>query len=132
MASSFDRYRRAGATARAMLVAAAADQWKVPAGEINVAKGRVTHQSGQTATFGELAAKAATMPVPGDVPLKDRSSWTLIGNDKLRRYDSLPKSTGKQDFTIDVKLPGMLTAVMIHPPLFEIGRASCRERVEVR
>ena len=118
MASSFDRYRRAGATARAMLVAAAAEQWKVPAREINVAKGRVTHQSGQTATFGELAAKAATMPVPADVPLKDRSSWTLIGNDKLRRYDSLPKSTGKQDFTIDVKLPGMLTAVMIHPPLF--------------
>jgi isoquinoline 1-oxidoreductase beta subunit len=118
MASSFERYRRAGATARAMLVAAAAQQWKVPAEEIYVAKGTMAHGSGQYATFGELAAKAATMPVPADVPLKDSSSWTLIGNDKLRRYDSLPKSTGKQDYTIDVKLPGMLTAVMIHPPLF--------------
>jgi len=118
MASSFERYRRAGATARAMLVAAAAEEWKVPAGEIYVAKGTVAHGSGQIATFGELAAKAATMPVPADVALKERSQWTLIGSDTLRRYDSLPKSTGKQDFTIDVKLPGMLTAVMIHPPLF--------------
>jgi isoquinoline 1-oxidoreductase beta subunit len=118
MASSFDRYRRAGATARAMLVAAAAEEWKVPADEIYVAKGTVAHGSGRIATFGELAAKAATMPVPADVPLKDSSSWTMIGNAKLPRYDSLPKSTGKQDFTIDVTLPGMLTAVMIHPPLF--------------
>jgi isoquinoline 1-oxidoreductase beta subunit len=118
MTSSFERYRRAGATARAMLVAAAAEQWKVPADEIYVAKGTVAHGSGQIATFGELAAKAATMPVPADVALKDSSSWTMIGNAKLPRYDSLPKSTGKQDFTIDVKLPGMLTAVMIHPPLF--------------
>jgi isoquinoline 1-oxidoreductase beta subunit len=118
MASSFDRYRRAGATARAMLVAAAAEEWKVPAAEIYVAKGTVAHGSGRIATFGELAAKAATMPVPADVPLKDSASWTMIGNAKLPRYDSLPKSTGKQDFTIDVTLPGMLTAVMIHPPLF--------------
>jgi len=118
MASSFERYRRAGATARAMLVAAAVEQWNVPAAEIYVAKGMVAHGSGQIATFGELAAKAATMPVPADVPLKDPSAWTMIGNAQLRRYDSLPKSTGKQDFTIDVTLPGMLTAVMIHPPLF--------------
>jgi isoquinoline 1-oxidoreductase beta subunit len=118
MASSFDRYRRAGATARAMLVAAAAEEWKVPADEIYVAKGTVAHGSGRIANFGELAAKAATMAVPADVPLKDSSSWTMIGNAKLPRFDSLPKSTGKQDFTIDVTLPGMLTAVMIHPPLF--------------
>jgi isoquinoline 1-oxidoreductase beta subunit len=118
MASSFDRYRRAGATARAMLVAAAAEEWKVPADEIYVAKGTVAHGSGRIATFGELAAKAATMSVPADVPLKDSSSWTMIGNAELPRYDSLPKSTGKQEFTIDVTLPGMLTAVMIHPPLF--------------
>jgi isoquinoline 1-oxidoreductase beta subunit len=118
MTSSFERYRRAGATARAMLVAAAAEQWKVPAEEIYVAKGTMAHGSGQYATFGELAAKAATMPVPAEVPLKDPARWTLIGSDTLRRYDSLPKATGKQDYTIDVKLPGMLTAVMIHPPLF--------------
>ncbi len=118
MASSFERYRRAGATARAMLVAAAAEEWNLPAAEIYVAQGMVAHGSGRLARFGELAARAATMPVPAEVPLKQPSQWALIGNDKLRRYDSLPKSTGKQDFTIDVKLPGMLTAVMIHPPLF--------------
>jgi isoquinoline 1-oxidoreductase subunit beta len=118
MASSFERYRRAGATARAMLVAAAAQDWNVPPAEITVAKGVLTHASGKTATFGELAAKAAALPVPADVPLKDSGQWALIGNEQLRRYDSLPKSTGKQDYTIDVKLPGMLTAVMIHPPLF--------------
>jgi isoquinoline 1-oxidoreductase beta subunit len=118
MASSFERYRRAGATARAMLVAAAAEDWKVPIAEIAVAKGVLTHASGKQATFGELAAKAAALPVPADVPLKDSAQWALIGNEKLPRYDSLAKSTGKQDYTIDVKLPGMLTAVMIHPPLF--------------
>jgi isoquinoline 1-oxidoreductase beta subunit len=118
MASSFERYRRAGATARAMLAAAAAQEWNVPAGEITVAKGVLTHASGKTATFGELAAKAAGLPVPAGLPLKDAAQWTLIGNEKLPRYDSLPKSTGKQDYTLDVKLPGMLTAVMMHPPLF--------------
>ena len=118
MASSFERYRRAGATARAMLVAAAAQEWNVPVGEIAVDKGVLTHASGKRASFGDLAAKAATMPVPTDLPLKDAAQWTLIGNEKLPRYDSLPKSTGKQDYTLDVKLPGMLTAVMIHPPLF--------------
>ncbi|HZF34733.1 MAG TPA: xanthine dehydrogenase family protein molybdopterin-binding subunit [Candidatus Angelobacter sp.] len=118
IASSFERYRRAGATARAMLVAAAAEDWQVPVGEIAVDKGVLTHASGKRASFGDLAAKAATMPVPTDLPLKDAAQWTLIGNEKLPRYDSLPKSTGKQDYTLDVKLPGMLTAVMIHPPLF--------------
>ena len=118
MASSFERYRRAGATARAMLVAVAAQDWRVPVGEIAVAKGVLTHASGKRATFGELAVKAAAVPVPTDLPLKDASQWTLIGNEKLPRYDSLPKATGKQDYTLDVRLPGMLTAVMIHPPLF--------------
>jgi isoquinoline 1-oxidoreductase beta subunit len=118
MASSFGRYRRAGATARAMLVAAAAQDWNVPPSEITVSKGVLSHASGKTATFGALAAKATALPVPADVPLKQSGQWALIGNEQLRRYDSLPKSTGKQDYTIDVKLPGMLTAVMIHPPLF--------------
>lgn len=118
MASSFDRYRKAGATARAMLVAAAAKEWAVPAHEIYVAQGTLAHGSGFYANFGELAVKAAEQAVPADVPLKARADWTMISNEKLPRYDSLPKSTGKQEFTIDVKLPDMLTAVMIHPPLF--------------
>jgi isoquinoline 1-oxidoreductase subunit beta len=118
IASSFDRYRKAGATARAMLVAAAAKEWAVPAEEIYVAKGTLAHGSGFYATFGEFAVRAAEQAVPVDVPLKARSDWTLIGNATLPRYDSLPKSNGTQEYTIDVKLPDMLTAVMIHPPLF--------------
>jgi isoquinoline 1-oxidoreductase beta subunit len=118
MASSFLRYRRAGAAARIMLARAAASEWQVPADEIAVEKGLLTHASGKKATFGELAKKAATMPVPSYVTLKDPSHWTLIGNETLPRYDSRPKATGKQDYTIDVRLPEMLTAVMIHPPLF--------------
>ena len=81
MASSFERYRRAGATARAMLVAAAAQDWNLPPEEITVVKGVLTHASSKTATFGELAAKAAALPVPADVPLKDSGKWALIGNE---------------------------------------------------
>jgi len=116
--SSFDRYRRAGAMARVMLVSAAAKQWNVPAGEITVSKGVVSHGSGKTATFGELAEAAAKETAPADVTLKDAGAWTLIGNADLRRLDSPAKTTGRQQFTLDVKLPGMLYAVVQRPPLF--------------
>jgi isoquinoline 1-oxidoreductase beta subunit len=116
--SSFDRYRKAGAMARTMLVNAAAKQWNVPAGEITVAKGVVSHSSGKKATFGELAEAAAKETPPAEVKLKDAGAWTLIGNADLRRLDSPAKTTGKQQFTLDVKLPGMLYAVVQRPPLF--------------
>src|SRR5688572_25875917 len=109
--------RRAGAAARAMLVAAAADTWKLPAAEIAVSQGVVTHKSGRKATFGELADKAARMPVPADVKLKDPKQFRLIGK-QVARTDSRAKTDGTAQFTIDVKLPGMLTAVVAHPPLF--------------
>ena len=118
MATSFDRYRRAGATARAMLVNAAAETWGVSAAEVNVSKGILSHPSGRQATFGEMAAKAATLPVPTEVSLKDRAGWSMIGNSRIPRYDSAAKTNGTHPFTIDVKLPGMFTAVMIHPPKF--------------
>ena len=118
MFSSFDRYRKAGAIARAMLVSAAARQWNVPASEITVEKGVVSHSSGKQATFGELADAAAKEPVPAEVTLKPRQQWKLIGSEDFRRLDSRDKSTGQQQYTIDVKLPGMLTAVVAHPPLF--------------
>lgn len=118
MTSSFTRYRQAGAVARDMLVAAAASRWNVAAAEIGVEKGTVTHPSGKRATFGELAAEAATMPVPQDVPLKPKAEWTEIGAEGLKRYDSAGKANGTQTYTIDVKLDGLLTAVMIHPPKF--------------
>ncbi len=118
MFSSFDRYRKAGAIARTMLVSAAAKQWNVPASEITVEKGVVSHSSGKQATFGELADAAAKEPVPAEVTLKPREQWKLIGSEDFRRLDSRDKSTGHQQYTIDLKLPGMLTAVVAHPPLF--------------
>jgi len=118
IATSFERYRKAGATARAMLVAAAAEAWQVPAGEIAVAAGMLSHPSGKKATFGAMAAMAAKQPIPENVPLKSHDQWTEIGSETRRRFDTAPKTDGTHDFTIDIKLPGMLTAVMIHPPRF--------------
>ncbi|MGO4330371.1 xanthine dehydrogenase family protein molybdopterin-binding subunit [Cupriavidus sp. 2TAF22] len=115
---SFDRYRQAGAAARAMLVAAAAQAWHVPAAEIRAAKGVLTHTSGKHATYGSLAAAAAKLPPPATVALKARKDWVYIGNETLPRFDTPPKVNGKLKFVIDVKATGMLTAVMIHPPLF--------------
>jgi isoquinoline 1-oxidoreductase subunit beta len=123
LASSWMRYREAGAAARAMLVAAAADNWKVPAGEITVERGVVRHGDKQ-ARFGDLAARAAQMPAPSKVTLKDAKDWTYIGKEGFGKLDSLDKVTGRAQFTIDVALPGLLTAVMIHPPVFGAAVAS--------
>ena len=115
--TSYDQMRKAGASARAMLVAAAATQWNVPAGEITVSKGVVSHASGKKAKFGDLVAEASQMPVPTDVKLKDPKAFKLIGK-RAARVDAYAKSTGTAMFTQDVKLPGMLTAVVAHPPRF--------------
>jgi len=117
-ASSWQRYRQAGATARAMLIAAAAESWGVPAGEIRAENGIVSHVSGKSARYGALTARAAAGPVPSSVGLKEPKDWKYIGNETLPRYDSRPKSEGRQQYTIDLREPGMLTAVMLHPPLF--------------
>lgn len=117
--SSFDRYRKAGAAARLMLIQAAAQEWNVPAAEIEVEKGMLRHKA-RYMSFGNVVVRAAALPVPQDVPLKKPEDWIYIGKDRqtLRKYDSLAKTTGRQNFTIDVRLPGLLTAVMIHPPRF--------------
>ncbi|WP_374466165.1 molybdopterin cofactor-binding domain-containing protein [Ferrovibrio sp.] len=117
IANSWDQLRKAGATARALLVAAAAEQWKVPAAEITVNKGVVSHKSGKKASFGQLAANAATMTPPAEVQLKDPAKFQYIGK-SVARLDSRAKSTGTAQFTIDVKLPGMLTALLQRAPLF--------------
>ena len=118
IANSYEQLRKAGATARAMLVAAAADEWKVPADSITVSKGVVAHKAtNRKASFGQLAAKAATQPVPADVKLKDPKNFQYIGK-RVARKDSKPKTNGSAQFTIDVKLPDMLTAVVAHSPLF--------------
>lgn len=116
---SHEQMRKAGAAARAMLVQAAAQEWKVPASEITVDQGVVSHAaSGKKATFGELAEAAATQPVPETLVLKDPKDFKLIGNAKLPRKDSAAKTDGSAVFTQDLKLPDMLVAVVAYPPLF--------------
>jgi isoquinoline 1-oxidoreductase beta subunit len=124
MTSSWERYRKAGAAMRMMLAEAAAREWGVPAAEITAAQGRLSHASGKSASYGEMAAKAADIAPPADIALKPRAAWTQIGNRSLRRYDSAMKANGTAGFTIDVKLPDMATAVMIHPPKFGATVAS--------
>mgnify|MGYP002715536002 CR=1 FL=1 len=118
IANSYEQLRKAGATARALLVEAAAREWKVDRAGIAVEKGVVSHAaSGRSATFGDLSAKAAALPVPADVPLKDPSRFTLIGT-SVPRVDTRSKSNGTATFALDVVLPGMLTAVIARAPVF--------------
>ncbi|PZR34400.1 xanthine dehydrogenase family protein molybdopterin-binding subunit [Caulobacter segnis] len=118
ISNSWDQLRKAGATARAMFVQAAANGWNVPAGEIKVKDSVVTHASGKTATFADLLADAAKVPPPKDVKLKDPKAFTLIGTDRVRRKDAQAKSDGTARYTQDVRLPDMLTAMVAHPPRF--------------
>lgn len=116
IANSFEQMRKAGASARAMLVEAAAKRWNVRADEIKVEKGVVFHQGVEKqATFGELAEEAAQMTPPAEPTLKDPSDFKLIGTD-LTKLDSQAKSTGAPLFTIDVERPNQLTAIVLHPP----------------
>ena len=118
IANSWEQLRKAGASARAMLVGAAAAQWNVPANQISVADGVLAHAaSGRKATFGQLANAAAGQPVPSEVKLKEAKDFKLIGK-RIARKDSADKTTGKAVFTQDIHLPGMLTAVVAHAPRF--------------
>ena len=118
MANSFEQMRKAGAAARAMLVAAAAEQWKVAPAQITVRDGVVMHAaSRRKASFGQLAARAAQRPVPEEVKLKDPKDFVYIGK-HVPRKDSAAKVNGSAVFTQDLKLPGMLTAVVAHAPRF--------------
>src|SRR3989440_7714374 len=105
LANSYEQMRKAGAAARAMLLPAAAERCGVPAGQIKVSKGAVVHEpSNRKATFGQLAASAAKIPVPQDVKLKDPKDFVLIGR-RVTRTDSRAKSNGTAIYTQDVKLP---------------------------
>jgi isoquinoline 1-oxidoreductase beta subunit len=119
ISNSYLQYRSAGATVRAMLVAAAADAWKVPASEVRTSKGALTHASGRRATYGEMAEAASRQPVPSDPVLKDNRRFTYIGKDRSTpRVDSASKCDGTAVYTVDVKLPGLLVAVIAWPPAF--------------
>src|SRR5438477_2291150 len=108
--------RKAGATARQMLVAAAADTWNVDSSTCHAERGKVIHASGKKLTYGELANRAATMPAPAEVKLKDPKDFKLLGKG-AKRLDSPGKVNGTARFGMDVRLPGMLTAVVAHSPV---------------
>ena len=118
MANAFMQMRQAGATARAMLLAAAAAQWQVDVAELTTSAGTVQHAgSKKTATYGELAERAAALEVPDKVPLKDPKDFKLIGK-SAARVDVPGKLDGSAQFTIDTYLPDMVTAVVARPTRF--------------
>ncbi len=110
--------RKGGATARVMLVQAAADTWKVPASECSAANSVITHKpSGRTTTYGKVAEAAAKLTPPAEVALKDPKEWKLIGK-SVKRLDTIGKVTGAQVYGADLKLPGMLNAAIKDCPVF--------------
>jgi len=117
IAHSFQQYRELGAKTRAMLVAAAAEQWKVGPDQCHTEASVVHGPGGKSATYAELAEAAAKQPVPATVQLKDPSQFRLVGK-KVRRLDSRPKCDGSLKFGLDLDIPGMKTAVVAHPPVF--------------
>ncbi|MBL4764691.1 MAG: xanthine dehydrogenase family protein molybdopterin-binding subunit [Colwellia sp.] len=119
IANSYQQLRMAGATAKAMLIMAAAKQWQVPAKEIKVNKGIVQHlASNHQAQFGELVALAAQLPMPKaeSITLKDPKNFSLIGQNLARKDTG--KTNGSAVFTQDIQLEGMHTAVVLHSPRF--------------
>jgi len=118
IANSYQQYRTAGAAARAMLVAAAAQDWRVPASEITVSKGIIAHTgTGRTSGFGAFANKAAQQTPPTNPVLKDVANFKIIGRE-LPRLDTLDKMTGKAVFTIDLDADAMLVALVKQPDQF--------------
>jgi len=115
---SQDYVRKGGATARLMLVQAAADAWRVQAADCRVAKGVITHPaSGRSTTYGKVAAAAGKLTPPADVPLKDPKDWKLAGK-RLARLDTVDKTTGRQVYGMDLKMPGLLNAAIKDCPVF--------------
>ncbi len=118
--TSQEYVRKGGATARIMLVQAAANEWKVPASECTAANSVITHTaSGKTTTYGKVVEAAAklTPPADADIKLKDPKDWKIAGKG-VKRLDTVDKTTGKMMYGIDVKLPGMLNAAIKACPVF--------------
>ncbi len=117
VAHSWVQYREIGARARAMLVAAAAEQWKVSPNQVKAAQGVLTGPGGRKATYGEMAEAAMRQPVPGHVVLKNVEDFRLIGK-PMPRLDARAKSDGSQQFGMDFKPEGTKVAVVARPPVF--------------
>jgi isoquinoline 1-oxidoreductase beta subunit len=121
--TSWDPLRKAGAQAREMLIAAAAATWGVDRATCRAESGAVLHpSSGRRLAYGELVERAASLPVPEDPPLKDPKDWQLIGT-RAPRLDTAAKVDGSAIFGLDVRVPGMLIAVVARSPVFG-GRAA--------
>lgn len=114
---SYTQYRELGARARSMLLSAAAARWDVSVSTLRTQAGTVIGPGGRKASYGELAEAAMALPVPEKVTLKDPKDFRIIGR-PTTRLDALAKSSGQQDFGIDMHLPGQLTALVAHPPVF--------------
>jgi len=117
IATSFQQYRELGARTRAMLVAVAAQRWKVEPDQCRTEASVVHGPGGQSAKYSELASDAARIPVPATVQLKKPADFRLIGK-KVRRLDSRPKCDGSQRFGLDVDFAGMKVALVARPPVF--------------
>ena len=118
--TSHDYVRRGGAAARLMLLQAAADEWKVPVGELAVAKGVITHAaSGRQTSYGKVAAAAARLAPPDlkAIKLKSPNEWTIAGK-PLPRLDTADKLNGAKVYAIDLQLPDMLCAAIKDCPVF--------------
>lgn len=117
IANSWTQLRLAAAGARAMILAAAAKEWRVPAAEIAIENGRLSHASGKSGRFGQFAEAAALLPAPREVRLKDPAAFRRVGA-ATPRIDSLDKSNGAAVYASDIRRPDMLTAVVARPPRF--------------
>ena len=116
--TSHDYVRMGGATAREMLIQAAANEWKVPAAECSAVNSVITHRpSGRTTTYGKVAEAAAKLEPPKDVKLKDPKNWKIAGR-PVKRLDTVDRVTGKQVYGFDLKLPGMVNAAIMECPVF--------------
>src|SRR6266852_3361999 len=116
--TSQEYVRKGGATARVMLIQAAANEWKVPASECTAANSVITHTpSGKTTTYGKVVEAAAKLEPPADVKLKDPKDWKIAGKG-VKRLDTVDKTTGAMIYGADVKLTGMLNAAIKDCPVF--------------
>ena len=115
--NSYTQYRELGARARAMLMSAAAARWKLDVASLRTQAGTVLGPGGRKAAYGELAEAAMALPVPEKLTLKEPKDFRIIGR-ATTRLDARAKSSGRQAFGIDTRLPGQLTAVVAHPPVF--------------
>ncbi len=126
--NSYVQYRELGARLKSMLLSAAAQSWAVPVSSLSASNGRIEGPDGKSASYGELFPAAIKLPVPEKVTLKDPAQFKLIGKPTTLKV-SAAKSSGQQQYGMDIELPGMLSAVIVRPPVFN-GRVKTHDASE--